>query len=223
MVLVMHRTKLLLVGSLALLAACPSDPGPCQPGDATFSTLTGAVSVQGGLDQTFDAAAPVGSAPCTIASRPSGDRDADLETRTTIDLQCESAGAHLSLTFEIDDTRRLGAGGHALDTGEYGLRISYRPSPSAPECYTYLPDTAYQLTLAEATGGFASYPELVTPDFHQRIEVALDLALAGRPAKQYTNGVVEPCALDFAGAFDFTAVLDAADYHARGVDTCVLE
>ncbi len=219
----MSPTKLVVVSALCVLAACPSDPGPCQPGDATFSRLGGSVTVEGGLNQTFDRAAAPGSAPCTITSRASGDRDANAETRTTVDLTCESGGERLLLSFEIDDSRRLGAGAHALQTDDSGLRISYRATASAPECYTYLADVPYQLDVTEATGEFAPYPALVTGDFHRRLEIALDLSLHGRKALQYTNGVVEDCTLEFAGAFDFTAQLDATDFAARDVNSCIGE
>ncbi len=219
----MPVAKLTVASVLVLFAACHSDPGPCRPGDATFSMLSGSVTVQGGMSETFDAGDPSATPTCTVSSRPSGDRDADVAMRTTVNLLCESQGERLGLSFEIDDVRPLGAGEHTLVTDDYGLRISYRPSESAPECYTYLADTAYALTVNEAVGTEASYPTLVTGDFHRRFDVALDLALAGRHAMQYTNGVVSDCSLDFVGAVDFTAVLDHSDVQARAVDSCVLE
>jgi len=179
----MTRTTITLASALTLFAACTTtDPGPCKPGDATFSTLTGTVKVQGGLDQSFDMTAPTGAAPCTVTSRSSGDRDADVAINTTLDLSCESNGERLTLTFQIDDVRWIDAGDHVLESAANGLRISYRPNESAAECYTYLPASAYQMNVTEATGDFAPYPELVTSDFHRRFDVALDLALRGRSA-----------------------------------------
>ncbi len=216
----MYRTTIALVATLAL-SACHDDPGPCRPGDATFSSLRGSVAIDGQAAMPFDLAAT--GTPCTVSSRSSGDRDADVAVRTTVDLSCTSGDQHLSITFEIDDVRFLGAGDHALVTDAHGLRISYRPNAASPECYTYLPDTAYALTVRDAAGGFADYPALVTDDFHRELEVELALALHGRSAKQYTGGVVSSCALDFAGTIAMTAELDAQDFDARAADSCILE
>lgn len=219
----MRRTTISLAAVSIALSACHEDPGPCRPGDATFSTLRGSVAIQGEAAMPFDVAAAPNVGPCTVSSRSSGDRNADVAVRTTIDLSCQSGDQHLSITFEVDDVRFLGAGDHALVTDDYGLRISYRPNAASPECYTYLPDTAYQLAVREAVGDFAMYPALVTDDFHRAIGVELSLALHGRSAKQYTNGVVSSCSLDFAGTIAMSAVLDAADFQARATDSCILE
>jgi len=165
----------------------------------------------------FDLAAT--GTPCTVSSRSSGDRDADVAVRTTIDLSCQSGDQHLSITFQIDDVRFLGAGTHALVTDDHGLRISYRPDAASPECYTYLPDTAYTLTVTDAAGDFAGYPALVTADFRRTAAIELSLALDGRSAKQYTGGVVSSCALDFTGTIAMTAGLGAQDYAARAEDS----
>ena len=220
----MTRTNIALTSLVALAAGCQvTDPGPCQPGDATFSTLRGAVTIPGSPSQAFDIADAPGAATCTVVSRSSGDRNADVAMRTSVDLLCERDGERLSVTFEVDDLRDLDAGAHVLDTGEYGLRISYRPNESAPECYTYLADTSYQLTVTDAAGDFALYPALVTADFRRTVDVDLALALHGRRAKQYTNGVVSECALDFTGTIAFAASVEAVDYQARATDTCILE
>lgn len=217
-------TILSLASILTAAAAChPGDPGPCKPGEATFSTLNGSVSVVGGLDQPFDVTDAEGTTPCSIKSRPSGSRNADAETRTTIDLTCINGDENLDLTFEIDDTRILGAGTHDLSTDEYGLRISYQPSASSPRCYTYLGEVDYTMTVSEAVGDMLPYPTLVTGDFHRRLAISLDLTLNNRRAKQYTNGVVEDCSLDFIGAFQFTAELDATDFIAKSEDSCIFE
>ena len=217
------RISLLAAVSTLALTACHEDPGPCRPGDATFSTLRGSVAIQGTAAMPFDLASAPGSGPCTVTSRSSGDRNADVAVRSTVDLLCESGDQRLSISLEVDDARFLGAGNHALVTDDHGLRISYRPNATAPECYTYLPDTAYALTVDEAAGDFASYPELVTADFRRKLGIDLSLALHGRSARQYTNGVVSDCSLDFTGTIAMSAGLDAADFQARATDSCILE